>query len=408
MRSLIHVIFLLCLTGLTGCVNDLPTPAPEEKDIHCAGRDLIKGPPGMQLTDSHFHYYWGDVQVWKEDASAYAHRLATAQRAAEADNRISRPSMRVPKNDGILMFTYEDDAPPFDPNTTMLLGYAHHDGVTMEFKKGTVNRLLNVAQLRATEILGALQARPARVATIPSTSFCVGDGVIALTPQARWHEWAESRGTFSMGDDRYEFLVSIGSLKSIDAMQRDQAARRESVATEAGAVDLPTEDEASTNDDLLLASPHLASRQMLMAEDAEGNPFVIYEWRGPVDTALNNNRVAYLYIWPATGAATQQSSERLLKAVQEGPVERPLWMMLSPLPRAKVAAPLAAQVQEESQVPFSKRLAYSGPQSSASGRRYRFVRDGDVVHEGRSDKNGFTVAMNADYLENWETILLSD
>lgn len=384
---------------LTGCTRTVAHKEAAGTDAYCAGRYVVEGPPSTRIDDSRFNYYWGDIATWSESTSAYTERLAAAQRVAEEPGKLSRPIVRTSENSGMLIFTYEDDAPPFDPNTTLLLGYAHHDGVTVEFKKRTVNRLLDVAQLRTREILGALQPRPAQLASLSSASFCAGDGVITLTPQVGWYEATQINGTFSIGDHKYKFLFLANPLKSREMSPNDLSTRRATMAEIANAkhvkgVDEPADDEAALVIDWEQATMHL-----LNAENSRGREFVVYEWRGA--RVPNNAMVPYLYIWSAADEASDQGEAQLIKAAHASPTSKPLYIRFSPLAPAKGAVTMSAPVQEESRVPYSMRLTYYGGKASAPGLRYSILRDGKPVYKGWSDKDGFTDALNADYLENW-------
>lgn len=397
-----YVTLILGTAILAGCAQKVTHKEANGADAYCAGRYLVEGPSGMQIVGSNFSYYWGDITTWSENSSAYTERLARAQGAAEGAGKLSRPVVRTNENSGMLMFTYEEDAPPFDPNTTLLHGYAHRDGVTVEFKKRTVNRLLDVAQLRTREIIGALQPRPSRLASLSSESFCAGDGVITLAPQAGWYEATEINGTFSVGGHKYKFLFSVNPLKSPEFNQNDLSGRRETVAEKAGAKQVRAEDEPTSAETRPVIAAKNATMQLLSAENSEGRKFVIYEWRGASNSAPNNAMVPYLHIWSAADTTDDQSDAQLVKAAHDSPADRPLYVRFAQLAQAKGAVTVSAPVQEESRVPYSRRITYPGRTASAQGVGYSVFRNGQLVAEGRSDKNGFTEALNADYLETWE------
>lgn len=63
---------------------------------------------------------------------------------------------------------------------------------------------------------------------------------------------------------------------------------------------------------------------------------------------------------------------------------------------------VAVAQKEESRVPYNRQIAYSGPKSAAPNSSYGIFRNGELLYEGRTDKDGFAKAMNADYLEQWE------
>jgi hypothetical protein len=401
--SLLKCATLLLGTAiLTGCAQKVARKEANGADAYCAGRYLVEGPPGMRIDDSSFSYYWGDIATWSESSSAYTERLATAQRAAEGTGKLSRPTVRTNENSGMLMFTYEDDAPPFDPNTTLLRGYAHRDGVTVEFKKRTVNRLLDVAQLRTREILGAVQPRPSHLTSLSSASFCAGDGVITLAPQVGWYEATQINGTFSIGDHKYKFLFSVNPLKSPELHPNDLSGRRDTMAEMADAKQVRGEDERTNAEAAPVIAPKHATMQLLSAENSEGRKFVIYEWRGASNGAPNNAMVPYLHIWSVADTAGDQSDAQLVKAAHDSPMDRPLYVRFSQLAQTKGAVTTSAPVQEESRVPYSMRITYPGRKASAPDVHYSVFRNGELVYKGRSDKDGFTEALNADYLETWE------
>lgn len=402
MSRMKYATLILAAAMLTGCIQRVTHKEANGTGTYCAGRYLVEGPPGTQIDGSNFSYYWGDIRTWSENSSAYTERLARAQGAAEHAGKLSRPIVRTNENSGMLMFTYEEDAPPFDPNTTLLHAYGHRDGVTVEFKKRTINRLLDVARLRTREIIGALQARPPRLASLSSESFCAGDGVITLAPRAGWYEGTEINGTFSVGGHKYKFFFSVNPLKSPELNQNDLSGRRETVAEMAGAEQVRGEDE-STNAEIgsMIASEN-ATMQLLSAKNSEGRTFVIYEWRGAGNSASNNTMVPYLYIWSVADTTSDQSDLQLVKAAHDSPTDKPLYVRFARLAQPKGAVTVSAPVQEESRVPYSKRITYPGPTASAQGVSYRIFRNGQLIAEGRSDKNGFTEALNADYLETWE------
>lgn len=402
MSLLKYATLVFGMAILTGCTQKTISREANGADAYCAGRYLVEGPPSMQIDGSHFSYYWGDIRTWSENSSAYTERLAKAQRAAEGAGKLSRPVVRTNENSGMVMFTYEEDAPPFDPNTTLLHGYAHRDGVTVEFKKRTINRLLDVAELRTREIIGALQPRPSRLASLSSQSFCAGDGVITLAPQIGWYEATEINGTFSVGGHKYKFLFSVNPLKSPEFNQNDLSGRRETVAEMAGAKQLQGEDEPTNAEAHPVIAPRNAAMQLLSAENSDGRKFVIYEWRGASSSAPNNAMVPYLHIWSVADTTDDQSDAQLVKAAHDSPTDRPLYVRFARLAEAKGAVTVSAPVQEESQVPYSRRITYPGRTASAQGVRYSVFRNGQLVAEGRSDKNGFTEALNADYLDTWE------
>lgn len=384
---------------LAGCTRTVAHKDTVGTNTYCAGRYLVEGPPSMRIDDSRFNYYWGDIATWSESMSAYTERLATAQRVAEETGKLSRPILRTNEYSGMLIFTYEDDGPPFDPNTTLLLGYAHHDGVTVEFKKRTVNRLLDVAQLRTREILGALRPRPAQLASLSSASFCAGDGVITLVPQVGWYEATQINGTFSIEDHKYKFLFLANPLRSRELSPNDLSARRATMAEIANAklvkgVDEPADVEAPP----VIASEQ-ATMHLLNAENSQGRKFIVYEWRGA--SVPDNAMVPYLYIWSAADETSDQGEAQLIKAAHASPTSKPLYIRFSPLAQAKGMVTMSAPVHEESRVPYSMRLTYYGGKSSAPGLRYSIFRNGKLVYKGWSDNNGFTDALNADYLENW-------
>jgi hypothetical protein len=393
---------ILGTTILTGCAQKLTHKETNGADAYCAGRYLVEGPSDMRIDGSRFSYYWGDIETWSESSSAYTERLARAQRAAEDTGKLSRPIVRTNENSGMLMFTHEEDAPPFDPNTTLLQGYAHRDGVTVEFKKRTVNRLLDVAQLRTREIIGALQPRPPRLASISSESFCAGDGVITLAPQAEWYEATAINGTFSVSGHKYKFLFSVHPLKSPELNQNDLSGRRETVADMAGAKQVQGEHEPTNAETRPVIVPKHGAMHLLSAENSEGRKFVIYEWRGASSSAPNNVMVPYLYIWSVADTADDRSDAQLVKAAHDSPTDMPLYVRFVQLAQTRGAVTVSAPVQEESRVPYSKRLTYPDGTESAQGVRYSVFRNSELVAEGRSDKNGFTEALNADYLETWE------
>jgi hypothetical protein len=137
---------------------------------------------------------------------------------------------------------------------------------------------------------------------------------------------------------------------------------------------MPNKCEARTSPRTPKAAPVIAPKhatmQLLSAENSEGRKFVIYEWRGSSNSAPNNAIVPYLHIWSVADTAGDQSDAQLVKAARR--------------------------------VPYSMRITYPGPRTSAPGQRYSVFRNGELVYKGRSDKDGFTEALNADYLENWE------
>lgn len=393
---------ILALVISTGCFQKITHKEANRAEAYCAGRYLVEGPPSTQIDGSNFYYYWGDITTWNENSSAYAARLVKAQAAAEEAGRLSRPIERTKENLGMLMFTFEEEAPPFDPNTTLLHGYAHLDGVTVEFKKQTVNRLLEVAQLRTREIMKALQPRPPRLASLSSDSFCAGAGMIRLTPQVGWYEGAEINGTFSVGSQKYKFLFSVKLLKSPEFNQNDLTGRRQTVAEMAGAKQIRGEEITTIAEPSSVGVPKKGMMQLLNAENSEGKKFVIYEWRGASKGVTNNAMVPYLYIWSVENNTSDQSDAQLIKAALDSPMDRPLYIDFAELVESKRAMTVAAAVLEESRVPYSSRITYLGGTVSAQGVKYSVFRNGQLVLEGHSDENGFTEALNADYLERWE------
>lgn len=397
------VFLLVAAADLTSCTEKVVLKETKNEDAYCAGRYTVAGPPSMHVDGARFSYYWGDISTWSESASAYTERLTAAQRAAESAGKLVATPVHTDDNSGMLMLTYEDDAPPFDPNTTVLSGYAHRDGVTLEFKKRTINRLLAVTQLRAREIMGALRPRPADIASLSNSSFCAGDGVITLVPQTGWYEATEINGTFSIGGHRYKFLFSANPLKSKELSQNDLSARRATMAEMADAKQVGSENEAPAAQGAQANKQKNAMTQMLSAQDSAGRQFIIYEWRGIGASTPNDDMVPYLYIWSVAGTDSTKSDAQLLKVAHDSSTDTPLYIRFSQLPKGQnLTAQTSRPVPEESRVPYSMRITYPGRTSSASRRPYSIYRNGELVYKGRSDKDGFTEALNADYLEKWE------
>lgn len=367
---------------------------PDQPD--CVGRYLLSGDVTPTIHGRSFQFYWGDIKTWRESDSAYARRLNDARKSAERAGTLLKAPVRMDKKMGMLMVTNEEGAPPHDPYASLVIGYAHDTGVTFEVKKRTVNRLLEVAELRTREILESVQPSSPNKPSVGATAFCVGDGVITLAPQKGWHESFRIDGSFNAGRYKYDFLLSVSPVKRQELVAPDLESRRYTMATAVGARKVRNiEKQQGSN----------GAAQLLSIEDLSGKQFIVYEWRGsaPPDD-VSRSPIPHLYIWSSKSNG-KASDAHLTAVARANKTEMPIFLSIRSSGKVVGLATSQAKPQvEESKLPYSVQLTDRQTQMLLTNTAYEILIDGKKVYEGRSDKDGYTFTQNIDYLENIEFI----
>lgn len=371
---------------------------------YCIGRYLVKGQMPLQIQERSFQFYWGDIQTWRESSEAYERRLLQVRKKAVATGMLIKPPVRFGANKGMLMVTHEEGERPFDPNASLVVAYVHHSGITFEFKKRTVNRLLQVAELRAKEILES--ARGVTAQSLSDTSamngFCVADGLLTLVPLKGWHESALIDGSFIRNGFAYRFLLSISSVTD-DKEAADLEYRRQLLLkATAGEQALLREAQSARSS----ATPEGVVQILNVVRD-DGKTFPAYEWRAPRSMGSQNGLALYLYIWPADIKDGGKGGEYLVKAARAQKQTGPLLLDIRSAGGGGTAqrVPAATPQVEESMMPYVVRFHDRQTMAPLPGRLYRLHYNGKQVYEGRTDKNGLTFTQNVGYFEAWDVVV---
>lgn len=372
---------------------------------YCIGRYLVRGQMPLQIQERSFQFYWGDIQTWRESSAAYERRLHQVHRQAVAAGMLIKPPVRFGANKGMLMVTHEEGERPFDPNASLVVAYVHHSGITFEFKKRTVNRLLQVAELRAKEILESAYGVSAQSLPLKSamSGFCVTDGLLTLVPLKGWHESALIDGSFIRNGFAYRFLLSISSVtddkEAADLEYRRQLLLKATAGEQAFLREAQPARSAATHEGVV---------RILNVLRDDGKSFPVYEWRAPRSMGGSQNGLAlYLYIWPADMKDGGKAGEYLVKAARAQERTDPLLLDIRLAGGGETIQPVrtATPQVEESMMPYVVRFHDRQTSAPLPGRLYRLHYNGKQVYEGRTDKNGLTYTQNVGYFETWDVVV---
>lgn len=380
----------------------LTSTALAAQGTDCVGRHLVSGKAQqLQIEKRSFQFYWGTIQTWRESESAYERRLQDSHRKAAAARMLIKAPVRFGANKGMLMVTQEEGERPFDPNASLVVAYSHNAGVTFEFKKRTVNRLLRVAELRAKEILESARGMPqqtlARAAS--SAAFCLTDGLLTLLPLQGWYESAQIDGSFTDNGAAFRFLLSVSSLT--DEQHKTDSAYRRGLLLDAAAGELIAAIETA-------AVQAGGTSRIVWIQRKDGKSFPAYEWSALETPVSGANKFApYLYVWPAERQGRSREAEYLVRAAKAEKRAVPLWLnlRLAGSAQSRQQASVPAPQAEESMMPYVVRIEHRQTALPAQGALYRLHRNGKQLYEGRTDKDGLTFTQNVGYFDNLEVVI---
>jgi hypothetical protein len=396
-------LLLTALLAPVALTLTLASTALAAQGADCVGRHLVSGKTQqLQIEKRSYQFYWGTIQTWRESESAYERRLQDSHRKAVATRMLIKPPARFGANKGMLMVTHEEGERPFDPNASLVVAYSHNAGVSFEFKKRTVNRLLKVAELRAKEVLESARGMPretlARAAS--SSSFCVSDGLLTLLPLHGWYESAQIEGSFTDNGASFRFLFSVSSIT--DGQRKTDIAYRRGLLLEAVAGERVAAIEAAAVGG---AAEAQGEPRIVRIQRKDGKSFPAYEWSALESAASGRNALApYLYIWPADRQGRSREADYLVKAAKGEKRAVPLWfdIRLAGSAKARQQARVPAPQAEESMMPYVARVEHRQTAAPVQGALYRLRRNGKQVYEGRTDKDGLTLTQNVGYFDSLE------
>ncbi len=406
------LLFAVALLAACSTTNTTNTQLPPSADTtgntsYCIGRLAVTTDVPLHFLGSSAQFYWGDIDIYREDAASYEQRLLSAQ-ASASDGKVRqliKPVETLAQDDGRVIVAHAEDTLPLDPNVVQVTGFAHRDGTTFRFQKTAISRLQDITERRTKEILASItsSASPFPPAAQSQQGFCVMHGTVNLAPGHDWHEASRVEGEFILQETRYRFSLRSRYLRSLSLNEQEVTNQRDLLMALAGAVPnsgLAPISELSGAD----GNPSQGSASLLEMTTADGKQQV-YEWHMPAVSTAPNTPATFLYIWPASGQASAQDQANFRRWVVAHPQQTTPLLQIQQM-ASSVIRQQATPAVEESRLVYRMQLHYHGDQA-AGGRHYVIYKDGQKVDDGRSDTNGFTKAHNADYDQVWTTKVLN-
>jgi hypothetical protein len=367
----------------------------------CLGRYSIATAAQISITNTEFQIYWGDIRTYRESASMYEHRLSEALAGAQREGALIEPPEQINRTQSAIFVRQEELGPPFDPNASEIVGLAHIDGVTFEYKKRTVNRLRELAKERTRLIIEAAQKHAQQVTQVVPAGFCLTDGTLHVPKQANWREAVTARGILIEHGIRYHFLLQISPALTGERAKSDLAYRRSlmqkatSAQSEPSPLTRPVEREH-----------HRRSLRLLTVRNKQMPAFPVLEIEKVIHFGgvQGGDRIT-VHIWPedpSHAAATRYLASTMIRSAP------PSFLEVAPapphrhFPTEKPEAPAVV----ESKMPWSTQLKRRQTDQPLAHALYELRNEGKTVFRGRTNDQGFTMTQNVDYFEQWDVVVL--
>ena len=419
-----HCWALALMLLLQACASPMPSaplaqpspepmvsiPPPPLTSKYCVGRLNLTTQETLHISRNKAHFYWGDIATFRETTAQYADRLNDALALSKVNplrKRVLPPAHFMP-NDGMLLLLHEEESPPLDPHVVKIEAFAHRDGTTFQYKKTALSRLKKIAQLRAREILqsvSSMQQPFTRDTQVPG--FCLMHGSVMLAPLPGWFESNEIQGDFKVMGHSYGFSLRMHVLKSDAHNASALENQRDLMAELLGATDSFTPGPPLSSAEGT-GNSGIDGRSSIFEVNTQEGKNLLYEWHSP---ALSGDIFApaiFLYIWPLADVTDGNADATFMQWIQgRKGLSPPLFQMTANAATSDGLQHKAAPAKEESKVVYRPRLAYEEDQYAAR-QHYLIYKEDKKVAEGRSDKQGFPEAQNADYQERWHIQVMSD
>lgn len=391
MRRSRGIFGLLMLT----VASSLPAYAFAQNRDLCVGRHYLRAPADSVIESTTFQFYWGELTVTRESREAFLKRAAKIKGQSDGTATLGTSGESFLISRPILL----EEPTIIDPNSSTVIAAAHRAGVTVEYEKRTVNRLLSVATARAKEIIESVV--PVKSNEVPPVEhFCAGDVLITLTPRAGWFESAVVRGRFTTRNEQFKFLFTANSLRNSKFWHEDYTAQREEWKNRTSVRWLNTDKGEPLKTSKKEKAPLKSATRLYWAEDENEKVFPVYEWLDAFDR--KNGIAAYLYVWPVK---REEPTEELLRRDISGMAAEYARFIDVRARRSAVVNKREASFQkEESKVPYTY-IVRKQTGEPIVGAPYELLRNSVSIFKGKTGQNGVTVAQNMDFYEDWSLVV---
>lgn len=393
--------------------NSEPTvtiPPPPVISKYCVGRFTLTTQETLHIQRNKAHFYWGEIATFRETGAQYANRLNDALNLSTVTALRQRvlPPAYFKQNDGMLLLLREEESLPLDPHVVKIEAFAHRDGTTFEYKKTSLSRLQNIAQLRTREILQSVSSTPQPFTNhTQAPGFCLMHGNAMLAPLPGWFESSEIQGEFKARGHGYGFSLRMHVLNSDEHNASALENQRGLMAELLGANDAfapgPQLSQAEAT-----GNRGIDGISSIFEVDTGEGKNLLYEWHSAARSGNIFAPAIFLYIWPLADVSNANTASAFMQWLQtrQG-LSSPLFQMTANTAPSDGLQRKATPAKEESKVVYRPRLEYTEDQHAAR-RHYLIYKEDKKVAEGRSDAQGFPEAQNADYQERWRIQVMND